>query len=94
MKITTTGLTLVLVFLVGAMAAKIQPKYQKIPYGMAEFGPFNGQNLSLEMPLSKNLTQLNRLSLAEKCVPFRRRCTMAEQCCSLKCLVYIQRCNA
>ncbi|KAH8375138.1 uncharacterized protein LOC110191375 [Drosophila serrata] len=94
MKLTVTSLIVIVVFLARGVASTTRHKYYRIPYGMAEFGPFRGKNLSLEMPLSKNLSQIDRLSLSEKCLPFRRRCSMAEQCCSHKCLVYIQRCNA
>ncbi|KAH8293678.1 hypothetical protein KR054_002729 [Drosophila jambulina] len=94
MKFTVTTLLVVLALVALGMASKTKPKYNRIPFGMAEFGPFRGKDLSVAMPLSKNLTQLERLNLAEKCLPFRRRCSMAEECCSQKCLVHIQRCNA
>ncbi|KAH8251784.1 hypothetical protein KR038_008589 [Drosophila bunnanda] len=94
MKFAVTSLIVFLVFLARGEATSTRPTYYRIPYGMAEFGPFRGKNLSLEMPLSKNLTQMDRLSLAEKCQPFRHKCMIAEECCSQKCLVYIHRCNA
>ncbi|XP_032578936.1 uncharacterized protein LOC116801753 [Drosophila sechellia] len=65
---------------------------QHIPYGMDDFYPFLSRNSTDVLPLSTNLTQIQRLGWADKCVQFRNKCTLAEHCCSLRCLKRIYRC--
>ncbi|XP_017123824.1 uncharacterized protein LOC108143813 [Drosophila elegans] len=61
-------------------------------YGMEEFWPLSLGNATDVLPISTNLTQRERLHWADKCVQFRSRCTMAEHCCSMKCLKRVYRC--
>ncbi|XP_017058190.1 uncharacterized protein LOC108099308 [Drosophila ficusphila] len=68
------------------------PGFRHIPYGMDEFWPLIGGKHTDVMPLSKNLTQIQRLYWADKCMEFRHKCKMAEHCCSQRCLKRIQRC--
>ncbi|KAH8243463.1 hypothetical protein KR032_007612 [Drosophila birchii] len=93
MKLAVTSLIVVLVVLAQGKVLNKTHTHYRIPFGMAEFGPFRGKDIALTMPLSQNLSQIERLNWSEKCLPFRSRCKMAEHCCSQKCLVHIQRCN-
>ncbi|XP_030080350.1 uncharacterized protein LOC115483214 [Drosophila hydei] len=44
------------------------------------------------MKLSKNLTRMQRLSLADNCKGIGMKCRIAEECCTLQCVMESQRC--
>ncbi|KAH8346605.1 hypothetical protein KR084_006874 [Drosophila pseudotakahashii] len=94
MKFSAAIVIVIRIFLGMAIALptlQIEPRH--IPYGLDEFRPFLVRNSTDVLPMSKNLTQIQRLRWADKCVQFRNKCTMAEHCCSLKCLKRIYRCT-
>ncbi|XP_016959710.2 uncharacterized protein LOC108031022 [Drosophila biarmipes] len=93
MKLSANIIFPIWIFLGMAFASptlQIEPRH--IPYGMDEFRPFLVRNSTDVLPLSKNLTQIQRLRWADKCVQFRHKCSLAEHCCSLKCLKRLYRC--
>ncbi|KRK03163.1 uncharacterized protein LOC26535435 [Drosophila yakuba] len=92
MKLSVAFTIVIRMFLGLAIAFPTHHIERHIPYGMDDFYPFIARNSSDVLPLSKNLTQIQRLRWADKCVQFRKKCTLAEHCCSLRCLKRFYRC--
>ncbi|KQS39495.1 uncharacterized protein LOC26526692 [Drosophila erecta] len=93
MKLSAALIIVIRMFWGMAIAFPIHQFERHIPYGMDDFYPFIARNSSDVLPLSTNLTQIERLRWADKCVQFRNKCTLAEHCCSLRCLKRYHRCT-
>ncbi|XP_016968943.1 uncharacterized protein LOC108037022 [Drosophila rhopaloa] len=89
MKVSAAITIVILMFLGMAIAL---PNLHHVRFGMDEFWPLSMGNATDVLPLSTNLTQIQRLRWADKCVQFRNKCSMAEHCCSLRCLKRVHRC--
>ncbi|XP_017073447.1 uncharacterized protein LOC108109459 [Drosophila eugracilis] len=89
-SIITIAVWLFLGVVIAVPTLKIQPRH--IPYGIDEFSPFIRRNASDVLPISLKLTQIERMVLADNCLPFHSKCTLAEQCCNLKCMKRVLRC--